>query len=295
MSGVDTHCPYCALQCAMGLDPTPAATEDGLSPGARQLPLVTVSGRDFPTNRGGLCHKGWTSASVLTAADRLTTPLLRDCDGRLNPASWEEAYDRIVAGVARARQACGDDGIAVFGGGGLTNEKAYTLGKFARVALRTRLIDYNGRFCMSSAAAANNRSFGMDRGLPFPVTDLDSAPLILLIGSNLADTMPPLVSHLAGARAAGGLVVVDPRRSATAALTDEGAGVHLRNRPGTDLALLLGIAHEVIATGGHDRDYLRARVDGVAEVVAQSTLWWPERTERVTGVPATRFDWSPKC
>ncbi len=96
----------------------------------------------------------------------------------------------------------GPDANAIFGGGGLTNEKAYQLGKFARVALGTSRIDYNGRFCMSSAAAASNRAFGMDRGLPFPVTDLDDAATILLLGSNVAATMPPFLAHLAGARAA---------------------------------------------------------------------------------------------
>ena len=87
----------------------------------------------------------------------------------------------------------GRDAVGVFGGGSLTNEKAYLLGKFARVALRTANIDYNGRFCMSSAAAAGNRAFGVDRGLPFPVEHLDDAETILLLGSNVAETMPPFV------------------------------------------------------------------------------------------------------
>ena len=80
----------------------------------------------------------------------------------------------------------------MFGGGGLTNEKAYQLGKFARLALGTSRIDYNGRFCMSSAAAAGMRAFGVDRGLPFPLEDLDAASTILMLGSNVAETMPPV-------------------------------------------------------------------------------------------------------
>src|SRR6266545_665428 len=106
----------------------------------------------------------------------------------------------------------------VFGGGGLTNEKCYLLGKFARVALRTSQIDYNGRFCMSSAAAAGLRAFGLDRGMPFPVTDLAGADAVVLVGANVAETMPPFVRHLARARERGGLVVIDPRRTATAEL-----------------------------------------------------------------------------
>ena len=82
--------------------------------------------------------------------------------------SWEDALDHVAGCLARIREEHGADAVAVFGGGGLTNEKAYQLGKFARIALGTANIDYNGRFCMSSAAAAANRSLGVDRGLPLP-------------------------------------------------------------------------------------------------------------------------------
>ncbi len=119
---------------------------------------VRVDARQFPTNQGGLCQKGWTAADLLDHAERLTTPLVRDGkDEPLRPATWEEALDRVVGGIVRIQSAHGRDAVAVFGGGGLTNEKAYALGKFARVALRTKHIDYNGRFCMSSAAAAGIR------------------------------------------------------------------------------------------------------------------------------------------
>ena len=91
------------------------------------------------------------------------------------PATWDEALDRIAAAIERTQAVHGKDGVGVFGGGGLTNEKAYLLGKFARVALGTSRIDYNGRFCMSSAAAAAMKAFGIDRGLPFPLADIAGA------------------------------------------------------------------------------------------------------------------------
>nr|WP_262956354.1 molybdopterin oxidoreductase family protein [Microbacterium azadirachtae] len=272
-AAADTHCPYCALQCAMTLTPDPA----GSAP-------VRVEGRTFPTNRGGLCKKGWTSAALLASPERLTTPLIRDA-GALRPASWDEALERIASSLRAIREADGPDAVAVFGGGGLTNEKAYLLGKFARVALGTSRIDYNGRFCMSSAAAAGNRAFGLDRGLPFPVSDLDDADTILLLGSNVAATMPPLLSHLAGARAAGGLVVVDPRRSQTAELTADGAGAHLQPAPGTDLVLLLGLAHVVLADGLADHDYLDERTVGFDALRRSVAPWWPERVQAATGIP----------
>lgn len=151
-----THCPYCALQCGMNLRPEPGAVGG-----------VAVEERaDFPVNRGALCGKGRTAPAVLSSRVRLTEPLVRTHAGRLEPATWEEALDAVAEGLARTRRSYGADAVGVFGGGGLTNEKAYALGKFARIALGTSQIDYNGRFCMSSAAAAHQRAFGLDRGCP---------------------------------------------------------------------------------------------------------------------------------
>ncbi|MFI6301867.1 molybdopterin oxidoreductase family protein [Amycolatopsis thailandensis] len=256
---VDTHCPYCALQCGMSLD------------GARVAP------RDFPVNAGGLCQKGWTSGELLTSPSRLTTPLIR-ADGELRPATWDQALDLVARRLTEIRAAKGADSVAVFGGGGLTNEKAYLLGKFARVALGTSQIDYNGRFCMSSAAAAGIKAFGADRGMPFPVTDLADADAVLLIGANPAETMPPFTQHLRGAD----LIVVDPRRTPTAEL----AGLHLAPAPGTDLALAQGILHAVVADGLLDQSYVDERTNGFEELWRSVAAWWPERVEQVTGVSA---------
>ncbi|TDD15317.1 nitrite reductase [Kribbella turkmenica] len=280
MSGIPTHCPYCALQCATTLHPVDR-------PGAVEVqPRATQSYQGGPTNMGGLCRKGWTAPEVLTVPDRLTTPLVRDAAGDLVPASWDEALDVVADRIRALQTEHGNDAVAVFGGGGLTNEKAYALGKFARVALKTANVDYNGRFCMSSAAAATNRAFGIDRGLPFPLADVAGAGAVLLVGSNLAETMPPAVSHLEGVRGSGGLLVVDPRRSATASLTEDGAGIHLQATPGTDLALVLALTHVVLQEGLADTAYLADRTDDPDALFRSTASWWPERAERVTGVPA---------
>ncbi len=271
-----THCPYCALQCAMTITTAPGAP-----------PAVTP--RDFPTNRGGLCQKGWTSAALLTTRDRLTSPLIRDqAAGPHRQATWDEALGLVAGRLRSLREAHGPDAVAVFGSGALTNEKSYLLGKFARVALGTSQIDYNGRFCMSSAAAAGNRAFGLDRGLPFPVTDLDGADLIVLAGANPAETMPPLMGHLTRNSA---LIVVDPRRTPTAVAALKSGGMHLQPTPGTDLALALGLLHVAWVSGYLDTPertaYRNARTAGWAQTSRALTAWWPERVERLTGVPVT--------
>ncbi|WP_371549454.1 molybdopterin oxidoreductase family protein [Streptomyces sp. NBC_00554] len=263
-----THCPYCALQCGMNLTPTP----DG---------GVEVTERaDFPVNRGALCGKGRTAPALLSSRVRLTSPLIRRA-GTLEPASWDEALDRIAEGLSRTRTEHGPDACGVFGGGGLTNEKAYALGKFARVVLRTSQIDYNGRFCMSSAAAAGIKAFGLDRGLPFPLEDIPRTGCVILVGSNLAETMPPALRYLTELKENGGtLIVIDPRRTRTA----EQADLHLAPRPGSDLALALGMLHLIVAEGRTDEAYIQERTSGWEEARAAAMAHWPEYVERITGV-----------
>ncbi|SHK91048.1 assimilatory nitrate reductase catalytic subunit [Pseudonocardia thermophila] len=260
MTRTPTHCPYCALQCGQWIDRAGA-----------------VDAREFPTSRGGMCQKGWTSGRLLRHPERLTTPLVHG-----EPVSWDAALGYVADRLRAIRTEHGPDAVAVFGAGGLTNEKAYLLGKFARVALGTSQIDYNGRFCMSSAAAAGNRAFGIDRGLPFPVTDLAAADVVLLAGANPAETMPPLMGHLGEAA----LIVVDPRVSATAERAIATGGLHLQPVPGTDLVLALGMLHAAVVEGYVDTAYVAQRTTGFEEAWRIAAQWWPERAERVCGVAA---------
>jgi assimilatory nitrate reductase catalytic subunit len=266
-----THCPYCSLQC-------------GIEITAGNRP-ATLQPLDFPTNRGGLCSKGWTAAELLDHPDRLLKPLVRhragDRSSHLREASWDEAVHRLVTAVRRAQDAHGPDSVGCFGGGGLTNEKAYALGKFARVALRTSMIDYNGRFCMSSAAAAGNRTFGIDRGLPFPLSDLAETDALLMVGGNPAETMPPAMQYFDAGRARGARhIVIDPRATPTA----RGAALHLQPTPGTDLALANGLLHIALRRGYLDERFIAQRTTGFDAVRTAVAAWWPERVERITGV-----------
>ncbi len=266
-----THCPYCSLQCGMTLERTGRALEVAPWP-------------EFPVNEGALCRKGWTATGLRGHRERLTTPLVRDrSSGELRAADWDEALDLVAGHLAGLRATLDADAVAVFGGGGLTNEKAYQLGKFARVALGTGQIDYNGRWCMSSAASAGNQAFGIDRGLPFPLSDLEHTDVLVLVGSNLAETMPPAARHLDRLRERGGrVVVIDPRATATV----ERADVFLQPVPGTDLPVALGLLHLLDAAGALDEEYVDSRTTGFDAVRRTTASWWPERVERVSGVPA---------
>ncbi|HEY6475616.1 MAG TPA: molybdopterin oxidoreductase family protein [Polyangia bacterium] len=262
---VRTHCPYCAFQCGMTVTPALEVRPD----------------EAFPVNRGQMCMKGFTSADLLDHRERVTTPLVRGPDGRLAPASWEAALDLVAERLLALRAAHGPEALAAFGSGALTNEKAYLLGKFARLALRTPNIDYNGRYCMASAAAGQNRAFGIDRGLPFPVSDIADTKTLLLWGSNVAETMPPIMQWISAQRAQGTLIVVDPRRTETA----RAAELHLQPTPGTDLLLANGLLHLALEDGLIDQAYIETRTVGF-EAARQAVLAvHPAHVERVTGVP----------
>lgn len=272
---VRTHCPYCAFQCGILM------SEDL----GGELPRVSGD-PNFPVNNGQLCVKGWTSATLLDHPRRVKLPLLRTPGGEWREATWEEAFDFVAERMKAIRAQHGPDANGVFGSGALTNEKAYLLGKFARVALGTANIDYNGRFCMSSAAAAQNRAFGIDRGLPFPVSDIAGAEVVMLVGANCAETLPPLMQWFEKQKAAGGrLIVADPRRTATA----RGADLFLQLTPGTDLALANGLLYVVLEERLSDERYIAERTTGFEAARAVALEYHPARVERLTGVPESQL------
>lgn len=269
---IKTHCPYCAFQCGMSVE-----AHSGV-----ERTLAVRADPDFPVNRGQMCIKGFNSAALIDHPARLTSPLLRGRNGKLERVSWDTALDFVAGKLQALASQYGPASLAAFGSGALTNEKAYLLGKFVRVVLGSPHIDYNGRYCMASAAAGQNRAFGIDRGLPFPVADIAEAKALLLWGSNCADTMPPIMQWIAEQKDNGGqLIVVDPRRTDTA----RAASVHLQITPGTDLALANGLLHIAIEEKLIDSDYIARRTEGFDDVRRSVLTSDPSHVERLTGVP----------
>lgn len=266
---IRTHCPYCAFQCGMVFGDA-----------AADAPPPVAGDPHFPVNNGEMCIKGWTSNSLLRHPERLRAPLVRS-RGELRVASWDAALDNVADAIRETKARYGADAVGFFGSGALTNEKAYLLGKFARVAVGTANIDYNGRYCMSSGAAAGNRAFGIDRGLPFPVADIAKAEVILLVGSNVADTLPPIMQWFNRQKQAGGrLAVIDPRKTATAKAAD----LYLPTTPGSDLALANGLLYLAIEERLVDTKYVEARTTGFDAVRRVALTYHPAHVERLTGV-----------
>ncbi|MEM7093403.1 MAG: molybdopterin oxidoreductase family protein [Actinomycetota bacterium] len=250
---VHTHCPFCALNCGLTLE-----IEHGSITGSSRWP-------DAPLTRGGLCVKGRAAHEQVHHRERLTKPLVRR-NGDFTETTWDDALDRVAHGFRRIAAEHGVDANAVLSGGSLTNEKVYLVGKFARVALGTRHVDYNGRFCMTSAGAANKLAFGADRMMT-PLDELGRAEAVVVVGANLSAAFPVRVPKLIdGVRRRGGrVVVVDPRRSRFVKPGD----VHVALRPATDAAFFGGVMREVIEQGLIDVDFLSERTTGFEDVLRE--------------------------
>ncbi len=217
--------------------------------------------------------------------DRLTQPLIRK-DGKLVEASWDEALDLVVSKIKEIQQQHGKDAFGIYSGSSMTNEKCYLVGKFARVGLGTKNIDYNGRYCMSSAAVGFNQSIGIDRGSTNPWSDIKFADCILIAGSNTAECHPLSMPYIWGARDRGAkLIVVDPRETKTAMVSD----VHLDVRPGTDIALVNGLIHLLIKENKIDKNFIDQHTIGYAELEQMTQTYTPERVADITGVSVEKI------
>jgi assimilatory nitrate reductase catalytic subunit len=270
---VKTHCCFCGQQCGIILK-VHANEVVGFEPWY-----------EFPFNEGKLCPKGVKRYLQGNHPDRLLEPLVRADDG-FNPVSWDAALDRVVSEIRRIQEAHGPDSFAIYGGASLTTEKAYLLGKFARLAVGTANIDYNGRLCMVSAGAAYKRAFGIDRA-PNPWSDIPLADVVFIAGANVAECAPITTSYVWRSRDRGGkLIVADPRVTPLARTAD----VFLGLRPGTDSALMGTILHVLIARDWLDHEFIDAHTDGFDEAAAAVRDYTPEWGATVTGVPAARIE-----
>ncbi|WBL14255.1 formate dehydrogenase subunit alpha [Sutcliffiella sp. NC1] len=267
---ISTHCCFCGMQCGMNIR---VKTVD--------QSVVGVEPRyDFPMNGGRLCPKGVAAYRQAEHRERILHPLIRK-NGQLVKATWDEALDLVTSKIQDIQGKYGKDAFGLYSGSSMTNEKCYIMGKFARIGLGTKNIDYNGRYCMSSASYGFNQSVGIDRGSTNPWSDIKEADVLVLAGSNTAECHPLSMPYIWGARDKGAkIIVIDPRETKTALVAD----VHLDIRPGTDVAIGNGLLHVMIADGLVDEQFIEQHTTGyerLKEVVASYT---PQRVAEITGV-----------
>ena len=269
---VPTHCPYCGMQCGLNLL-------------VEKNKVVGFEPRyDFPVNEGRLCPRGVTAYLQTHHPDRLLYPLIKR-NGEFQKASWDEALDLIVEKFKELQAKNGKDSIAVYSGSSLTTEKTYLVGKFARVGLQTKFIDYNGRLCMASAAAGNNKAFGVDRAAN-PWSDIPHAEVLIIAGANCAETFPIINGFLWNQRDNGGTwIVIDPRETPTARQGD----LHLQLKPGTDVAVTNGILNVLINENLIDEEFIKNRTNDWEATREMALNYPPEIASEISGVPAEKI------
>ncbi len=262
---VKTHCCFCGMQCGIQL-----LVKDNRIVGFEPW-------EEFPFNEGRLCPKGVQRYLQNNHPDRLLDPIERVEGKGFRAMDWDAAMDRIVSEIQRIQAHYGNDAFAMLSGVSLTNEKSYLVGKFARIALKTKNLDYNGRLCMVSAGAGNKKAFGLDRASN-NYSDLAHAEVVMICGTNVSETFPTLTHWIWQARDNGAkLIVVDPRLTPIARTAD----LHLPIRPGCDSALYGAILHQLIKHDWLDHDFIANHTSGFEEAkkaVESYDLEWAERT-----------------
>ena len=265
---VKTHCCFCGQQCGIQLK-------------VRDNQIIGFEPwEEFPFNRGMLCPKGVKRYLQNNHPDRLLYPLMRTDNG-FRAASWDESLDFTARRLHEIQERYGKDSVAIYGGASLTTEKSYLVGKFARVVLGTRHVDYNGRLCMVSAGVAYKLAFGVDRS-PNPWSDIPKAQVLLIAGSNVAECSPITTDYVWRCRDNGGkLIVIDPRMTPIT----RNADLYLPVRPGTDVILLMSILHVILRDGLEDREFIEKYTTGFDALAESVKPYDPIRAAEITGVP----------
>lgn len=281
MREVKTICPYCGVGCSIYL-------------GMRGNEIVSVRGdKESPVNKGGLCVKGRFGFDFVSHPDRLTRPLIRkegwskdvEVNGNFKDifreASWDEALDLVADNLSRIKAEHGPDSLSVLSSAKFTNEENYLVQKLARAVLGTNNVDHCARLCHASTVAAAALAFG-DGAMSNSIADFAKADLLFVIGSNTTECHPIIGRVVRQAVKAGtGLIVADPRAIQLSKL----ATVHLRHKPGSDVALLNAMMHVIIEEGLHDREFIEERTEGFEELAETVKSYTPGMAQEITGIP----------
>jgi formate dehydrogenase major subunit len=268
-----TTCGYCGVGCR-------------LETHVRDGKIASISpALDGPANKGHTCVKGRFAHQYTRSRDRLTTPLIRE-GGTFRIATWEEAIARITREFNRIKDEHGPDAIAGLASSRATNEDCYTMARMMRAAVGTNNIDNCSRVCHSPTSYALRRSFGLS-GATGSFDDIEAASVLVIMGANPTQAHPVVGARMKQAALNGTkIITIDPRRIE---LADYGV-LHLSPRPGTNAAVLLGLAHIVHRDGMLDADFIASRTEGFDAFVALLSSYTPADVEEITGIPAADLE-----
>ena len=273
---VNSMCAYCGVGCGMVLQVT-----TDLPSGRRHI-TKTVGSKSHPANFGRLCTKGATTADLLAAPGRMESAHVRAHRGEpLEPIDMAGAITRCAKRLRAIIDQHGPGSFAMYVSGQMSIEAQYLANKLTKGFIGTNQIESNSRLCMASAGSGYKLSLGAD-GPPGAYRDFDGADVFLVIGSNMADCHPILFLRMMDRVKAGAkLIVVDPRRTATA----EKADLFLQIAPGTDLALLNGLLHLILQNGHTDPGFIAEFTEGWEVMPSFLEQYTPDEVGEITGIP----------
>lgn len=276
-NAVNTMCAYCGVGCGMVLQITtdPETGRDHIA--------KSIGNKAHPANFGRLCTKGATTADMLAAPGRMESAYGRaDRDEPLEPIDIDQAIAQCAKRLRAIIDEHGADAFAMYVSGQMSIEAQYLANKLTKGFIGTNQIESNSRLCMASAGSGYKLSLGAD-GPPGSYQDFDHADVFFVIGANMADCHPILFLRMMERVKAGAkLIVVDPRRTATA----EKADLFLQIAPGSDLALLNGLLHIIVENGHTDAEFIAEFTEGWEVMPSFLEQYTPEAVSAATGIGA---------
>ena len=274
---VNTMCAYCGVGCGMVLQ----ITTDPQS-GRRHI-AKSIGQKSHPANFGRLCTKGATTADLFAAPGRAQSAYLRTDRGEpLEPIATDTAITQCAKRLRKIIDEHGPDAFTLYVSGQMSIEAQYLANKLTKGFIGTNQIESNSRLCMAGASSGYKLSLGAD-GPPGSYQDFDRADVFFVIGANMADCHPILFLRMMERVKAGAkLIVVDPRRTATA----DKADLFLQIAPGTDLALLNGLLHLIVENGHTDGEFISEFTEGWEVMPSFLQRFTPDKVSEITGIGA---------
>ncbi len=267
-------CGFCSVGCSLDVN-----AQEGVA-------VSLTPTKDYPVNLGMACPKGWEALTPLRAPDRATTPLLRATRAEpLAPVDWPTALDAMVTRFKAVQATHGPAAVAFISTGQIASEEMALLGAVAKFGMGMVHGDGNTRQCMATAVVAYKESFGFDAP-PYTYADLEESDVIVLWGANPCIAHPILWERICRNPHHPEVIVIDPRVTETAAAATQ----HYPLLPKSDLTLLYGLAHLLIAWGAVDRAFIDASTEGFDDFAAHVEAFTPERVRAATGLPTDALE-----
>ena len=266
---VNTVCPYCGVGCVITLH-------------VKDNKIVHVSsaiGKNL--NEGNLCVKGRFGLDFISSPQRLTSPLLKDKKGIFRKTSWDVALDTVAQKLLGIKQKYGADSIGVLSSAKCTNEENYIISKFTRAVIGTNNIDHCARLCHASTVTGLIPTFGSG-AMTNSIDDIKYSDAAIIIGSNTTEAHPVIGYEIIKNVISAGLklIVIDPRKIPVTKY----AYIHLKHKPGTDIAVLLGMMNVIYKNGLANMEFIAARTEGFEEFIACLEDYTPEKVGEISGV-----------